>query len=552
MCGILGGTNNQWNYEKALEKMKHRGPDGSRISKQQDITMGFNRLSIIDLSENGMQPMTSIDGKVTIVYNGEIYGFSGLRDKLIKKGYQFRSSSDTEVILNAYCEWEDEFVEYIDGMFAIAIYDSNKNKLLLYRDRAGIKPLYYFYNGCDFAFSSELKGLETLLSNVSLLVDNTALFDFYNYLYIPEPKTLYKNVYKLESGHRLEFDLKFKKIISNKPYWMLEANPDVGETPSQKKIKELTEQVRFLIKESVREQLVADVPVGVFLSGGVDSSVVSTEVINENSEYNAFSLGFYDYERNELQYVRCLEERIGIKSNKYFMKKNEFNKLFYDLEQWYDEPFADSSAYCSYAISREAKRKCTVMLSGDGGDELFGGYLVYAAFNNKFPSATSINVEEELGFIKELTYSKEKTAIIREKLNVPYDYDELWNYRRFYQKDLAPITRLQYMDFYTYLCGDILTKMDRVSMAVSLEVRVPLLSKKIIEFAFSLSQSERCLYGELKGLLKKSYESVIPNNLLYRRKAGFGVPKNFIGYGVSLQDVVVQDIFRDKLNSFIL
>ena len=196
MCGILGGNCGKWNYEKALQSLRHRGPDGQRLIKaSESFIMGFARLAIIDLSENAMQPMTDQSGNITITFNGEIYDYSLLRDQLLNKGYIFHSKSDTEVLLNAYCEWNDSFIEHIDGMFSIAIFDRRSNQLKLFRDRPGIKPLYWYYDGVNFAYASELKGIVSLMSTNDLQVDMTSLYDYYNYLYIPDPKTIYKNVW---------------------------------------------------------------------------------------------------------------------------------------------------------------------------------------------------------------------------------------------------------------------------------------------------------------------------------------------------------------------
>ena len=218
MCGILGGNNSVWDYKKGIESMYHRGPDGIKIDHLGDFVLAFSRLAVMDLTMQGMQPMFSYDNQVAVTFNGEIYGFKKLRNFLEKKGYQFRSTSDTEVILNAYLEWGDKFVTKVDGMFGMAIYDKREGTVKLFRDRVGIKPLYYYYDGVNFGFSSELKGIENMCSSISLHIDNTALYDYLNYLYIPEPKTYYKNVYKLLPGHILIFDIATKRIMKNSAY----------------------------------------------------------------------------------------------------------------------------------------------------------------------------------------------------------------------------------------------------------------------------------------------------------------------------------------------
>lgn len=548
MCAILGGTNVEWDYKAALETMTHRGPDATSMKQIDGFTMGFNRLSIMDLSDRAMQPMESNDGNVVMTYNGEIYAYSDLKLELIKAGYDFKSTSDSEVLLNAYCEWGETFVDKIDGMFAVAIYDKRKKKVILYRDRAGIKPLYYYYDGKNFAYASELKALVALLNNISLEIDKTALFDYYNYLYIPEPKSIYKNIYKLEPGHKLLFNLSdYKEEILR--YWKLNAC-DLEDNGNHTNYTNIEAEIRELIRESVRNQLIADVPVGVFLSGGIDSSVVTIESIDEQNRHTAFSVGFYDYERNELPYVRCLEDRYGFRSIKYYMKKDDYVELFEKLYDWYDEPYGDTSAFPSYICSREARKSCKVVLSGDGGDEIFGGYYRYKQFNQFCHEVSGKDIERDLSFINNLYlfHPHEEIVKLKKRLGIDNDYDALWLYRKYYEPDLPPITRIQYLDYHTYLCGDILTKMDRVSMAVSLEVRVPLLAKKLVEYSFSLSQNERCPKGDLKGALKQAYKGRIPNNLLFRRKAGFSIPDSFYGYNPLLLDNLYRGIFEEKLH----
>ncbi|MDE6970590.1 MAG: hypothetical protein K2P69_12655, partial [Eubacterium sp.] len=251
MCAILGGSHSKWDYKKAITDMKHRGPDGVKICPSEDFTLAFARLAVVDLSDHGMQPMFSADHQVGIVYNGEIYGYQKMRTDLIRKGYRFCSKSDTEVILNAYLEWGDRFVQKVDGMFAIAIYDKRDGTLRLFRDRIGIKPFYYYFDGCNFGFASELKGILSMCNTVSPEYDHTAIYDYLNYSYIPEPKTCYKNVQKLMPGHRMIFDISQKRIIKDTSYWKLEINSFQGR---QRKQSDLIEELRFLVRESVEEQ----------------------------------------------------------------------------------------------------------------------------------------------------------------------------------------------------------------------------------------------------------------------------------------------------------
>ena len=542
MCAILGGTNPDWDYTRALEVQNHRGPDGNRSIRYTDITLGFARLSIIDLDDRGMQPMESADKSVVICFNGEIYNYVELRDELIECGYFFRTTTDTEVVLNAYLEWEDDFLTHLDGMFGVSILDGKKKLLKLYRDRVGIKPLYYYEQNGEFAFSSELKGLVSLLNNTKLEIDNTAIYDFYNYLYIPAPKSMYKSIYQVEPAHAITYDLTKKKIISNNPYWFLNVNYKEGDcSASAEKIEELRE----LISKSVQDQMVADVPRGTFLSGGVDSSIITYEAMKVDKYLNSYSIGYYDYETSEIPYIDCLNEHFGFKSQKYYMKKEEFKEYYYELKNWCDEPLADTAAYPTYVLSREASKKSKVILMGDGGDEVFGGYQKYIDYSKWNKTSNSSDIDKQLKKIYELNLggSLPDTEELKHKYCIDKDYDDLWYYRKYYDNDLPPTTRFQLIDLKTYLPSHVLAKSDRVTMANSIEGRVPLLSKEIVEYGFSLSQKERCGNDVLKKILKEAYSGVIPNNILYRRKAGFGIPWFFFGSKKLLQEEIIHDIW---------
>lgn len=560
MCGILGGNNFRWDYAKGIECMAHRGPDGIRISPLEDFTLAFARLAIIDLSANGMQPMFSCDNQVGIVFNGEIYGYQILKKELEQSGYQFRSTSDTEVILNAYLKWGEKFITRIDGMFAMAIYDKRDGVIRLFRDRVGIKPLYYYYDGTNFGFASELKGIVNMCDTVSLQIDHTAVYDYLNYIYIPAPKTYYKNVYKLLPGHRMTFDIKSKRIIKNSSYWKLYVNTKQA---SERNQRDIIEELKELIKESVSEQMIADVPVGTFLSGGVDSSIITYEAHKINPMIECFSMGFTQKGYNESKYARKLAEKYHISWNIKNFDHDIFMKYYNQLKDWYDEPFADTSAFPTYTVSKMAREKVTVVLTGDGGDEVFGGYdrqkeiwqkekkkapdnlLVSYMYSKIYKNGFNSYWMDELSYILmeiggTLQYSDKE---LRKRIGIPKDYDMFWKFRQYYFKELPPMTRVQYLDFKTYLPEDVLTKVDRASMAVSLETRVPLLSKKIIEFSFSLSEEDRLPNGVLKGILKKAYEEEVGKSILYRRKMGFTMPYNFFRKGESIQEQLLKDLW---------
>jgi asparagine synthase (glutamine-hydrolysing) len=553
MCGILGGNNFIWDYENALNSMKHRGPDSSRIIKKNDFVLGFNRLAVIDVSDNSMQPMFTDNGQIGLVFNGEIYEYGKIRDCLVNKGYKFKSNGDTEVLLYAYIEWGDDFVNHVEGMYAIAIYDQRIQEIHLFRDKVGIKPLYYFFDGRSFAFASELKGILSLCNNHNFQYDNTAIYDYLYYQYIPDPKTLYEKVYKLEPATELKFDINKNEIVYKRKFWTVCINPYKS---GKVDIDEISWNVRNLISNSVKKQLVADVPLGTFLSGGIDSSVVTYEAKTIGKEIEAFCMGFSGDEYDETPYACEVANSIGIKLNNYMLYKDDFKNNYKHIKEWFDEPFGDSTAVANYLLSRSIRDKVTVALSGDGGDEVFGGYKRYEFFanldNDKYEDRVLSALNNKLkiyrlssvldlgkkgdvvgeyaclsGFSME-EHAKLYDKEIRKKLNISKLYDPLWFLRKFYVEDLPRISMAQYIDFHTYLSSCMMPKVDRTSMAVSLEVRVPLLDEKLVKYVFSLPEDVRCTKLNLKKILKDAYEGLLPNDILYRKKKGFTIPKDLM------------------------
>lgn len=531
MCGILGGNVHGWNYKKGIEAIAHRGPDGQRIERYHDVTFGFCRLAIRDLSVSAMQPMSNDKNDVHIIYNGEIYGYENLKSELEKK-YCFRTASDTEVVLYAYLEYGELFIDKIDGIFAMAIYDERVQKIYLFRDRAGVKPLYYLHQGDKFAFASELKALENAADGFTFKIDNTAVYDFLFLQYVPAPKSMYQFVYKLPPATMLVYDVPAKRILRVTKYWQLYINSSVARRRGK---RDISEELEYLLQQSVKKQLMADVPVGTFLSGGIDSSIITYEASRVNPQMRAFSIGFQEkeYDESEIAMRFCKEKDIEIRRK--VLCISDISKVRYMIRKWYDEPFADTSAYPSYFVSKFARSEVTVVLTGDGGDELFGGYGRYARFynvykKNDFAMLPSERLEWERGEIRQglgvadIDYYNGYA----ERLDIPKDYNPYESLYQYDMPDLPPFTRMRYLDFNTYLPDDILTKVDRVSMAVSLEARVPFLDRKIIEFAFSLSQEECNGANELKACLKEAYDGEIPDEVLYGKKKGFGIPTGYL------------------------
>ena len=575
MCGFVGGTDPAWNYQAALAAIEHRGPDDSGLTTDGPIKAGFRRLAIIDLDPSANQPMFAPDGRSFIVFNGEIYGFLALRAELEQAGHQFRTHSDTEVILHAYLEWGDDFIDHIDGMFAIALWDDSQQKLKLYRDRPGIKPLYYFYDGKRFAFASELKALQAAIEPEALVVDETAYYDFLSYRYVPAPKTMYRNCRKLKPAHRIVFDASTGALSDQTRYWAV----PVPAEPRAISADEAAEELRALIDESVRDQMVSDVPLGFFLSGGIDSSTVVASAARQGAAVSTFSIGFDSDEKSETPYARQVAALFETDHHQRMLSQSAAGDLLPRLKTWFDEPFADESAMPTWLVSKVARENVTVVLTGDGGDEVFGGYRTYPRFAryNKMPSwpaamdrtmyrlrrnSSRRSAVARLTNLAELAFGsgprlwgkimlglpEAAKESYRQRFDMPADYDDWWHFREHWNDELPLRTMLQLVDFNTFMPGLVLTKVDRTSMDVSLEARVPLLARKIIEFSFSLPESVRYVDDELKGILKYAYKGILPHEILYRRKKGFGIPRYYLkdlDGGKFIQEHILTSLYLD-------
>jgi len=573
VCGFIGGTDPEWNYAAALGSIAHRGPDAGELDLDGPVKVGFRRLSIIDLRPSANQPMKAPDGASWIVFNGEIYGYRELRATLVRRGHVFLTDSDTEVALHAYLEWGPAFVEHIDGMFAIAIWDARERKLRLYRDRPGIKPLYYFYDGRRFAFASELKAIEAALPASELAIDGTACYDFLSYRYVPAPKTLYRRCFKLPPAHEIVYSPDTGSLSAPRRYWNVPTPSDPRSPP----LDAACEELRALIGASVEEQMIADVPLGFFLSGGVDSSVVVAAAAATGTRIATFSIGFDSDEASETPFAREVAHRFGTEHHERILSQTHAQELLPRLKTWFDEPFADESSMPTYLVCSTAREHVTVVLTGDGGDEVFGGYRTYpryaryarwptwpaaaerAAHALRRPFARPHPVGRVLRLL-ETAFSDgpnlwgkimggmstpEKQVYARD-FDIPRDYDDWWHYREHWRDELPLRTRLQYVDFHTFMPGLVLTKVDRTSMAVSLEARVPLLAQRIIEFSFGLNEDLRYYRGQPKGLLRQAYRGILPDHILDRRKKGFGIPRYYmsdISGGRLIQEHVLRSLF---------
>jgi len=557
MCGICGIYNfaseklvNRAALEAMCQTLKHRGPDEEGLWTNGEIGLGHRRLSIIDIC-TGQQPMSNEDGSVWVVFNGEIYNYKELNLYLEERGHAFRTKSDTETILHLYEEKGESFLHDLRGMFAIALWDDEKKKLILARDRIGKKPLYYFSDGNRIVFASELKAI-LRDESIPREIDFTALSDYLSFLYVPAPKTIFRGIKKLEPATYAVFN---KNGGQNVRYWDLSCQVD-----SSLSLASAISELNKLFHECVECRLESEVPLGAFLSGGIDSSGVVAEMANlQGRAVNTTSIGFQEMEFNELPYSRQVAEKFKTNHHEYILEP-DFIKHLPDIVWHLDEPFADSSALPTYLLCQMTKQNVTVALSGDGGDENFAGYTRYhsAQIENSlriFPKWLwksglwpILNVLPSLyrgyNFIEDLCLSPERAMA-----NTFFCYDETLKRKLFsdsLRKELAGyesfsvvekyfqecdsddlITRLQYVDLRTYLPEDILMKVDKMSMAHSLEVRTPFLDHQLVEFTFSIPSFFKLNGGKGKYVLKKMFSSLLPQEILNRRKAGFAVPIDF-------------------------
>lgn len=558
MCGIAGRINASGEPVEAADihamcdAIVHRGPDDEGVYVSGSVGLGMRRLSIIDLS-GGKQPIHNEDRSIWVVLNGEIYNFPEIRAELEARGHHFYTHSDTEVIVHLYEEHGSKCVEKLRGMFALALYDERRRELLLARDRLGKKPLYYNEGGDgSLLFGSEIKALLAIAPDLDK-PDLNGILSYFCFGYVPDPASAFREIRKLPPGHLLRWR---DGVVSVERYWELSQFGSYSPASEEQCLEEL----EALLSDAVRMRLISDVPLGAFLSGGVDSSLVVAMMARHSSRpVKTFSIGFASPDFDESGYAKLLASRFGTDHTELILEPN-FQDSLPQLLASMDEPFADSSLLPTYHVSRLARQHVTVALSGDGGDELFAGYdrygialrgpkfghlpqwagqffrkAVYPATPAWVPGRRFLynaSLPVGLRYIDSISYvsaqhrdsslfSKEFLAdIARSKPPEELFQGYLDNVSR-----ADELSRLQYLDIKTYLPGDVLTKVDRMSMAVSLEVRCPLLDHLWVEYASSLRPIWKRRAGESKYILKKLAERIgVPRELLYRRKQGFAVP----------------------------
>jgi asparagine synthase (glutamine-hydrolysing) len=564
ICGIAKAENGAPIASSLLSSMCqtiiHRGPDDEGIFAEKKVALGTRRLSIIDL-EGGHQPLANEDGSIWVAHNGEVYNFPELREELKLLGHSFKTKTDTETIVHAYEEWGEDFISKLRGMFAFALWDARQEKLLLVRDRIGIKPLYYtLLEDKTIIFGSELKAILTH-PGVNRALEPKALDLFLTLEYVPAPFSIFKNIFKLQAGCFLIYQ---RGEIEIKKYWDIALGESQVQEISNQTQAALMDKLYALLKESVKLRLISDVPLGAFLSGGIDSSTI-VGLMRElgTSPLKTFSVGFEDTSYNELNYARHIAQKFNTEHKEHILEPQALElaeKLIHHL----DEPFGDFSIFPTYLISKVARSDVKVILSGDGGDELFGGYEHYQAqkISRFFPSSFLLRRLNSL--LKKFPPSSKKKGSWNKlrRYTQGFEHHPTLRHLRWMmflsqenKKDLyseALVQELQgiqeifesapfreifetlkhfdslngelYLDLKTYLADDILVKVDRMSMATSLETRVPLLDHKIVEFAFQLPGKHKLQGLRTKRIFKKTMERLLPRKNIYRSKEGFSIP----------------------------
>lgn len=551
MCGICGFVSRQKiSVEQLVEMndtMYHRGPNdsGAQIYPMKDgfaVGLAQRRLSILDLSPSGHQPMHSKDGRVSLVFNGEIYNFSELKKEL--SDYSFCSTCDTEVILAAYLKWGIDCVKKLNGMFAIAIFDRETQALHLVRDRIGKKPLYYWFENGNLVFASELKPIMACPGFAKRI--QTGVLPRYLYQqYISGPETVFENVYKVAPGERITF---VNGKLQKQKYWDLKEVYHQKKENPPKSFEEAKAQLKALLETAVAQRMVADVPLGTFLSGGYDSSLVTAVAQSLSREpVKTFSIGFEEKQYNEAEYAKEVAAYLGCDHTEMYIGEQDMFRLIESIPKYYDEPFADSSQIPSMLVSELARKDVTVALSGDGGDEFFCGYNVYDKvlqaqkldkigavagavgdvlhITDKYPFKVRViaknrNKEAKTQFIAG-NYLKAAEGMVRKDKNtfLPcyYDFETKYQEKNWQERRML-------LDMETYLPEDILCKVDRASMKYSLETRCPILDTNVMEYAFSLPHEFKYGNGMKKRILKELAYDYIPREMLERKKTGFSVP----------------------------
>ncbi|MBT2724734.1 asparagine synthase (glutamine-hydrolyzing) [Bacillus sp. ISL-46] len=550
MCGFIGcvhdKTQNYSDEQKQQFKnmndiITHRGPDDDGFYYDDHIQFGFRRLSIIDI-ESGHQPLTYENERHWIIFNGEVYNYVELREELLSEGLTFSTSSDTEVIIALYSHLKEKAVEKLRGMFSFVIWDKQEQTLYGARDPFGIKPFFYFEDGERTFFASEKKSILLGLENDVLNYDS--LQHYLTYQFVPEPTTMSDGIKKLEPGHF--FTKKIGSPMEIKRYWKAHFKPVHKSEP------DFIKEIKDVLFDSVKMHMRSDVPVGSFLSGGIDSSIIASIAKEYHPAIKTFSVGFEHNGFSEIDVAKETAEKLGVENISYVISPQEYMNEIPKIMWHMDDPLADPACVPLYFVAREARKHVTVVLSGEGADELFGGYNIYhepqsLEVFNKIPKAGKVLLKGIAGMMPEGMRGKsfiergvtpmEERYIgnakmfteeeKRELLNVyreGLDYTDITKPLYAESRGYDPVDRMQYIDIHTWMRGDILLKADKMTMAHSLELRVPFLDKAVFEVASKIPTSLKTVHGTTKYILRKAAEGVVPAHVLDRKKLGFPVP----------------------------
>lgn len=562
MCGIAGILVTEKSNKKIelkniirsmVQKINHRGPDFEGFDFRENLALGHARLSILDLSDAGHQPMSSFDKQVKLIVNGEIYNYKEIKEKLLKKGYRFKSMSDSEVLLNAYHFWGAKIFRKLNGMFALAIWDNRTKELILARDHIGKKPLFYAWHEGNLFFSSEIKSI-LAYKEFSRKANLEAIHHYLTLQYVPEPFSAFEGIHKLEKSTYLRISLEGE--VKKTKYWEL-APP---KRYSFKPRSQLREELIYLLNKSIKQRMVSDVPLGAFLSGGVDSSAIVAMMANISSDrIKTFCIGFEEEEYDERKYASEVSKRYNTDHHEMVVKPNAI-EILPKIVWHYNEPFADPSAIPTYYVSKVAKEHVKVILNGDGGDENFLGYSRYKqCLDNEWISLFPIflrNYATKLSMNLPYKYEKYRFfRLFRRFINnvgtqgsrryapsIAYFYDQdkeisyednmrdylnnstLDIFEKFFKKSTSYTGGAAYCDINTYLPDDLLVKVDIASMAHGLEARSPFLDHELMEWASKININQKIYKGETKSILKSALKPFLSNKILYRKKMGFGVP----------------------------
>lgn len=556
MCGIIGIINYQGlgleakDLDLMLASIRHRGPDQMGIFQDERVLLGHNRLSIIDLSDRAKQPMSLTNQGLIVIFNGEIYNFQELQKQLQKKGARFFSQSDTEVILWSYLFWPNDFLKHLNGMFALAIYEQKTGKLILARDRFGEKPLFYGRAGGSFFFTSELKALLPVKNQLGLQENLEQTNKFFTFGYVPAPFSILKNIFKVLPGEQITFDLKGE--VQKKFYWQ----PPLGEC--QESFSKAKEAVIEQLRQSISRRLVADVPVGVFLSGGIDSSLIAALAKEIKPDLKTFSVIFEDPSFDESHYSQLAARHIGTEHTFLRVREEDALRVIANIGQILDEPFADMSLVPTFLLSKLTRKHVKVALGGDGADELFLGYPTHLAHklvkgyhllpygvrraiqqmvHNLPPNLNDFSLEFKL---KRFTMAAELPLLTRhfewqaqlqpsEKRqlllpNQAFAQSFLQEIENNFLPQLTEHKRVEQADLFFYLANDILPKVDLASMANSLEARSPYLDHSFASYVLKLPINYRFTLFQSKKILKAAAKDYLPSKIVFRKKHGFGLP----------------------------